>query len=126
VSGGASARLSEALPQAQAGNIRMLAVSSAKRARQAPQVPTISESGFPGFAGESWNGVPAPAAMPDDIVNRIAVELTRAAKKQKFAQRPDQEGVEPLGSSPAETAKFIAADMALWADAVKIAGVSLQ
>ena len=118
--------LSEALPQAQAGNIRMLAVSSAKRARQAPQVPTISESGFPGFAGESWNGLLAPAATPDDIVNRLAAEFARAAKEPKFAARLDQEGVEPLGSSPAETAKFIAADMALWADAVKIAGVSLQ
>jgi tripartite-type tricarboxylate transporter receptor subunit TctC len=102
---GASAGLSEALPQAQAGNIRMLAVSSAKRARQAPQVPTISEFGFPGFAGESWNGVLAPAATPDGIVNRIAAELARAAKEQKFAERLDQEGVEPLGSSPAETAK---------------------
>jgi tripartite-type tricarboxylate transporter receptor subunit TctC len=123
---GASAWVSEAVPQAQAGNIRMLAVSSAKRARQAPQVPTIFESRFPGFAGESRNGVLAPAATPDDIVNRIAAELMRAAKEQKFAARLDQEGVEPLGSSPAETAKFIAADMALWADAVKIAGVSLQ
>jgi tripartite-type tricarboxylate transporter receptor subunit TctC len=118
--------LSEALPQAEAGNIRMLAVSSAGRARRAAQVPTIAESGFPGFHGESWNGLLAPAATPDDIVNRIAAEFARAAKEPKFAQRLDQEGVEPLGSSPAETAKFIAADMALWADAVKIAGVSLQ
>jgi tripartite-type tricarboxylate transporter receptor subunit TctC len=118
--------LSEALPQAQAGNIRMLAVSSAARARQAPAVPTIAESGFPGFHGESWNGVLAPAATPDPIVNRIAAEFARAAKEPKFVERLDQEGVDPLGSSPAETAKFIAADMALWADAVKIAGVSLQ
>jgi len=118
--------LSEALPQAQAGNIRMLGVSSAKRARQAAQVPTIAESGFPGFHAESWNGLLAPAATPDGIVDRIAAEFARAAKEPKFAERLDQEGVEPLGSSPAETAKFIAADMALWADAVKIAGVSLQ
>jgi len=118
--------LSEALPQAEAGNIRMLGVSSAERARRAAQVPTIGESGFPGFHGESWNGLLAPAATPDDIVERIAAEFARAAKEPKFAERLDQEGVEPLGSSPAETAKFIAADMALWADAVKIAGVSLQ
>jgi tripartite-type tricarboxylate transporter receptor subunit TctC len=118
--------LSEALPQAQAGNIRMLGVSSPKRAPQAGQVPTIAESGFPGFAGQSWNGVLAPAATPDDIVNRIAAEFARAANDQKFVARLDQEGVDPLGSSPAETAKFIAADMALWAEAVKIAGVSLQ
>jgi tripartite-type tricarboxylate transporter receptor subunit TctC len=118
--------LSEALPQAHADNIRMLGVSSAKRARQAPEVPTIAESGFPGFHAESWNGVLAPAATPDDIVNRLAAEIARAAREPKFVERLDQEGVDPLGSSPTETAKFIAADMALWSDAVKIAGVSLQ
>jgi tripartite-type tricarboxylate transporter receptor subunit TctC len=118
--------LSEALPQAQAGNIRMLGVSGAKRAKQAPDVPTIAESGFPGFHGESWNGLVAPAATPDDIVERIAAEFARAAKEPKFAARLDQEGVDPLGSSAAETVKFIAADMALWAEAVKVAGVSLQ
>lgn len=118
--------LSEALPQSQAGNIRMIGVSSAKRARQAPAVPTIAESGFPGFQGESWNGALAPAGTPDSIINRIATAFAAAAKEPKFAARLDQEGVDPLGSSPAETAKFVAADMALWADAVKIAGVSLQ
>jgi tripartite-type tricarboxylate transporter receptor subunit TctC len=118
--------LSEALPQAHADNIRMLGVSSAKRARQAPDVPTIAESGFPGFHAESWNGVLAPAATPDAIVNRLAAEIARAAREPKFVERLDQEGVDPLGSSPTETAKFIAADMALWSDAVKIAGVSLQ
>ncbi len=118
--------LSEALPQAQAGNIRMLGVSSPMRAAQAPQVPTIAESGFPGFQGQSWNGALAPVATPDAIVERIAAEFARAAKDPKFVERLDQEGVEPLGSTPAETARFIAADMALWAEAVKIAGVSLQ
>jgi tripartite-type tricarboxylate transporter receptor subunit TctC len=118
--------LSEALPQAHAGNIRMLGVSGEKRARQAPDVPTIAESGFPGFHGESWNGLVAPARTPDGIVTRIAAEFARAAKEPKFAERLDQEGVDPLGSSPAETASFIVADMALWAEAVKVAGVSLQ
>jgi tripartite-type tricarboxylate transporter receptor subunit TctC len=121
---GASAWLSEALPQAQAGNIRMLAVSSAKRACQASGVATIGESGFPGFYGESRNGLLAAAATPDDIVDRI--EFERGGKEQKFAERLDPEGVEPLGSSPAETAKFIAADMVIRAAAVKIAGVSQQ
>jgi tripartite-type tricarboxylate transporter receptor subunit TctC len=118
--------LSEALPQAQAGNIRMLGVSSAKRAPQAADVPSIAEAGFPGFHAESWNGVLAPFATPDAIVERIAAEFARAARDPTFVARLDQEGVDPLGSSPAETARFIAADMALWADAVKIAGVSLQ
>ena len=120
------APLSEALPQAHSGNIRMLGVSGDKRAQQAPDVPTIAESGFPGFRGESWNGLLAPAATPDAIVDRIATEFARAVKSPKFVARLDQEGVEPLGSSPRETAAFIAADMALWGEAVKVAGVSLQ
>jgi tripartite-type tricarboxylate transporter receptor subunit TctC len=118
--------LSEALPQARNGSIRMLAVSGGRRASQAPDVPTIAESGFPGFQGESWNGLVAPAATPDDIVDRLAAEFARAAKDPKFVEQLDKEGIDPLGSSPAETAKFMAADMALWAEAVKVAGVSLQ
>jgi tripartite-type tricarboxylate transporter receptor subunit TctC len=118
--------LSEALPQARAGTIRMLGVSGEKRARQAPDVPTIAESGFAGFHGESWNGLVAPVRTSDDIVNRIAAEFARAVKEPKFVEHLDQEGVDPLGSTPAETASFIAADMALWAEAVKVAGVSLQ
>jgi tripartite-type tricarboxylate transporter receptor subunit TctC len=118
--------LSEALPQARAGNIRMLAVSGETRAHQAAEVPTIAESGFAGFHGESWNGLVAPARTPDEIVTRIAAEFARAAKEPKFVERLDQEGVDPLGSTPAETATFIATDMALWAEAVKVAGVSLQ
>jgi tripartite-type tricarboxylate transporter receptor subunit TctC len=118
--------LSEALPQAQAGNIRMIGLSSGKRARQAPAVPTIAESGFPGFQGESWNGALAPAGTPDLVIDRIAGAFAAAAKDVKFAERLDQEGVDPLGSSPAETAKFMAADIMLWTEAVKVAGVSLQ
>jgi tripartite-type tricarboxylate transporter receptor subunit TctC len=118
--------LSEALPQARNGSIRMLGVSGEKRASQAPEVPTIAESGFPGFRGSSWNGVVAPAATPDVVVNRLAVEFARAVKDPKFLEQLDREGVDPLGSTPEETAKFIAADMALWAEAVKVAGVTLQ
>jgi tripartite-type tricarboxylate transporter receptor subunit TctC len=118
--------LSEALPQARNGSIRMLAVSSERPARQAPDVPTINASGFPGFHGEAWNGLLAPAATPDAVVNRVAAEFRRAANDTKFLDQLDKEGVDPLGSTPEETVRFIAADMALWAEAVKIAGVSLQ
>jgi tripartite-type tricarboxylate transporter receptor subunit TctC len=118
--------LSEALPQARAGNIRMLAVSGEQRARQAPEVPTIAESGFPGFRGSSWNGLVAPAATPDAIIDRLAAEFASAARDPKFIAQLDREGVDPLGSTPAETRKFIADDIALWAEAVKVAGVTLQ
>lgn len=118
--------LPEALPQAQGGKIRMLAVSSGTRARQAADVPTVAESGFPGYDAASWNGLLAPAGTPKEIVDKIAAEFARAAKDPQFVAQLEKQGVDPLGLNPAEFTRFLAADMALWADAVKIAGVSLQ
>jgi tripartite-type tricarboxylate transporter receptor subunit TctC len=118
--------LPEALAQAQGGKIRILAVSSGKRARQAPDVPTIAESGFPGYDVVSWNAMLAPAGTPKPIVDRIAAEFIRAAKDPQFIAHLEKYGAEPHGLGPQEFARFLANDMAQWAEAVKIAGVSLQ
>jgi tripartite-type tricarboxylate transporter receptor subunit TctC len=118
--------LPEAMPQAEGDKIRMLAVSDDKRSRIAPAIPTIAESGYPGFRGISWNGLMAPAGTPKDIVNRLAAEFARATKDPKFIAGLDSYGVEPLGLGPEEFAAFIKEDMALWAEAVKVAGVTLQ
>jgi tripartite-type tricarboxylate transporter receptor subunit TctC len=118
--------LPEAMPQAEAGKIRMLAVSDDKRSRTAPAIPTISESGYPGFRGISWNGLMAPAATPKEIVAKLAAEFVRAAKDPKFVAGLATYGVDPLGLGPEEFAAFLKEDMALWAEAVKIAGVTLQ
>jgi tripartite-type tricarboxylate transporter receptor subunit TctC len=117
--------LPEAKPQAEGGKIRLIAVSDDKRSRSAPDIPTIAESGYPGFRGISWNGLMAPAGTPKDIVNRIADEFAKAAKDPKFIAQLDAYGVEPLGLTPEEFTKFIPEDIALWAEAVKIAGVTL-
>jgi tripartite-type tricarboxylate transporter receptor subunit TctC len=118
--------LPEALAQAAGGKIRILAVSSRTRAPQAPDVPTIAESGFPGYHGISWNGMLAPAGTPKEIVDRIAAEFTRAAKDPEFVKQMDKYGADPLGLSPEAFAKFLKEDMALWAEAVKLAGVKLE
>ena len=118
--------LPEAMPQAEGGKIRMIAVSDDRRSRSAPDVPTIAESGYPGFRGISWNGLMAPAGTPKEIVNRIAAEFAKAAADPKFIAQLDAYGVDPLGMTPEEFAKFIPQDIALWAEAVKIAGVTLQ
>jgi tripartite-type tricarboxylate transporter receptor subunit TctC len=117
--------LPEAKPQAEGGKVRMIAISDDKRSRSAPEVPTIAESGYPGFRGISWNGLMAPAATPKDIVNRIAAEFERAAKDPKFVAALDKYGVDPAGLTPQQFTAFIKNDMALWAEAVKIAGVKL-
>ncbi len=118
--------LPEALPQAVTGAVRMLALSDDRRAPQANEVPTIAESGYPGFRGVSWNGMMAPAATPKPIIDRVAAEFIKATKDPKFIAQLDKYGASPLGLTPEEFAKFLAEDMALWAEAVKIAGVTLD
>ncbi len=116
------ATLSEAVSQAQTGAVRLLAVSSEKRVPQLPDVPTFAESGFPGFKALTWNGLMAPAAVPKDIIDRIALAVSRAVKGAEFAKRLAAFGVDPLGNTPKEFATMIAADIALWGEAIKISG----
>ena len=119
--------ISEALPQARAGSIRMLAVSSATRSHEAPDVPTIAESGYPGYDFTSWTGMMAPAGTPKEIVDRMAAEIARAFKDPQFVANMQKAGVEPAAdASPAEFAAFIAKEIVRWGEAVKIAGVTLQ
>jgi tripartite-type tricarboxylate transporter receptor subunit TctC len=116
--------LPEALPHVETGKIRILALSDDKRSKEAPNVPTIAESGYPGYRAVSWNGLMAPIATPREIINRIAGEFARAAKDSAFVAQLEKQGVTPMGLTPEEFGKFLKDDMALWAEAVKIAGVT--
>jgi tripartite-type tricarboxylate transporter receptor subunit TctC len=115
--------ISDAMPQAAAGSVRLLAVSSKARAPQLPDVPTIAESGFPGYDVLTWNGLMAPAATPKEIVDKIAAEIARAVKDPQFVARLNQYGADPLGNTPEEFSAMIAAETALWADTVKSLGL---
>jgi tripartite-type tricarboxylate transporter receptor subunit TctC len=117
------ANSSVVVPHAASGALRLLAISSEKRAPQIPDVPTMVESGFPGFKALTWNGLFAPAGTPKEIVDRIAKEVARAVQDPKLAERLVSNGVDPLGNSPEEFAAMIAADIAFWGEAVKIAGL---
>jgi len=118
--------VSDALPHAASGAVRLLAVSGDRRAPQIPDVPTVAESGFPGFNVITWNGLAAPAGTPKAIVDAMAGEIARATKDPAFVERLQSYGVDPVGNSPAEFAAMIAADVALWAEAVKGAGLAAQ
>ncbi len=118
--------LSDALPQAAAGSIRLIGVSSEARAPQIPDVPTVAEQGFPTFKTRTWNALMAPAKTDPAIIARVATEVAAAAKDTGFAERLNHLGVDPLGNSPAEFAALIAADIPFWAEAVRIAGVKEQ
>ena len=120
------ANLSEALPHAAGGKIRLLAVSGAKRSAQIPDVPTVSESGFPGFQSLTWNGILAPVGTPKDIVHRLAHEVSLAVKDPVIVKSLSNLGVDPLGEQPAQFAATIATDIAIWSETIKTAGVTLE
>jgi tripartite-type tricarboxylate transporter receptor subunit TctC len=118
--------LSDALPHAASGSVRLIAVSSDKRVPQIPDVPTVAESGFPQFKTMTWNGLMAPAGTPRDIIEKIANEIARAVKDPVFVERLSQYGVDPLGSGPEEFAAMVASDIVVWRKAVDVAGVRNQ
>lgn len=118
--------IGDAVPHIESGSVRALAVTGDRRSQQLPDVPTVGESGFPGFAARAWNGLMAPAGTPNSVVKRIAMEVGRLAKEQNFQEKLRNLGVEAVGSSPDEFAAMIAADVALWAGAVRIAGLTAK
>src|SRR6266700_2148417 len=116
----------DAVQQFEAGTIRLLAVSDQKRSAQFPDVPTIAESGYPGFHTVTWNGLMAPARTPKAIIDQLAREVQRATKDPTFVQSLANLGVDPIGDRSEEFAATIAADIPLWAEAVRIAGIKSQ
>jgi tripartite-type tricarboxylate transporter receptor subunit TctC len=115
--------LSDVLPHLETGIVRVLAVSSDKRVPQLPDLPTVAESGYPGYRAVTWNGLMAPAGTSKEIVDRIAGEIVRASKDRKFVERLSSFGADPSGITPTEFAALIASDIKLWAEAVAIAGI---
>jgi tripartite-type tricarboxylate transporter receptor subunit TctC len=117
---------SELVPHASGGQIRLIGVSSEQRVAQLPNVPTISESGLAGFKTITWNGLLAPAGTPQAIVDRAA-SLTREVVASDSARaRFAQIGVDPIGSTPAEFAATLRADLQTWAEAAKVANLKME
>ena len=117
------ASLSFVVPHATSGKLRLLAVTSARRRAELPQVPTFAEAGFPDFQRQSWNGLLAPAGTPKAIIDRIATETARLVREPALAERLGAVGVDPVGSTPQEFAATIAEDIVFWREAVRIAGL---
>jgi tripartite-type tricarboxylate transporter receptor subunit TctC len=119
-------QISSALPYIKAGRIRAIAVTTAKRAMALPEVPTLAESGVPGFDASTVTGVLAPARMPRDVVQKLNIALgqvlAQAAVKERFAAV----GAEVQPSSSDELAAWIRDDLAVWVNVVKQAGIKVE
>jgi tripartite-type tricarboxylate transporter receptor subunit TctC len=111
------------LPQVKAGKLKALAVATAKRSALAPNVPTMDESGVPGFTGGTWFGVLAPARTPAAIVNRLSREISAVLRAPDVAQTFNDRGIEPVGNTPAEFRAFIESETKRWLKVAQDAGV---
>jgi tripartite-type tricarboxylate transporter receptor subunit TctC len=117
------ASMPSALPLVRAGKLRMLAVTGAARWPALTEVPTVAESGLPGFETSNWQGLFAPAKISTDIVNRLQREIAAVAKMPEVRERMMADGLEPLGTTPKELDEHIAREIAKWAKVAKSAGL---
>jgi tripartite-type tricarboxylate transporter receptor subunit TctC len=118
--------LPAAVPHVRSGKLRPLAVTSARRSQSLPDIPSVAESGFPGYDLAGWLGVAAPAGTPPQIVNRLhrdfAAVLTLPDTQTKFIH----EGADPIGSTPAEFGAYVERQIARLRKIGIAAGVKLQ
>jgi tripartite-type tricarboxylate transporter receptor subunit TctC len=116
-----------ALPHARSGKLRALAVSTEKRFAAMPDLPTVEEAGVKGYAGSSWQGVAAPAGTPPEILNRIQAEVVKMLQNAELKERiVNVLGGIPIGNTPAEFSKYVAAEVEKWGKVAKAANITLN
>ncbi len=111
------------VPQVKAGRLRALAIGDSKRSPLMPDLPTIAESGVPGYQAVIWNGVLAPAHTPPTIVEQLNREIVRIVRSDEFRMRMDALVSDVVGSTPSEWGRFIASEIAKWSTIAKSAGI---
>jgi tripartite-type tricarboxylate transporter receptor subunit TctC len=113
-------------PQIRAGKIRALAVASPKRIVPLPDVPTVAESGVPGFEAWAWQGLVAPAGTPREALERARADYAKAVGDAGVRQKLIDAGVEPLTSSPEELAAYIRSETAKWAKVIQEGNIKVE
>jgi tripartite-type tricarboxylate transporter receptor subunit TctC len=114
------------LPHARAGRLRVLGVASSQRSRQLPDVPTISESGVPGFEAANWFGMFAPSKTPRAIITKLNGALVQVVRSAEIRAQFEALGADPVGSSPEEFAAFVRRESERYGKVVKVSGAKLD
>jgi len=112
-----------ALPVVRSGRLRALGVTSAQRASNASDIPTVAESGLPGFDASSWFGLFAPSATPREVVNKLAADSARVLTAADAREKLAQQGLFVVASTPEQFAVFLRAEISRWAKVVRDSGV---
>ena len=120
------AALPVARPHVQAGKLKALAVTNAKRSSLAPELPTVAEAGFEGFDVFSWFGLLAPAQLPADVMSKLHGAIVQAVQMQDVRDRLVPLGLELIGNRPEQFADFIRSDWAQWDRLIKSAGIRIE
>ena len=120
------ANVISALPHVRNARLRALGVTGPKRALVAPEIPTVAESGVPGYEVLQWYGVLAPAATPHEIVQRVQRAIASALEDGKVRERIVADGGEPVGSSPEAFAAVLRNDTRKWGEVIRKAGIKVE
>lgn len=118
--------ISTSLPHVRAGKIRGIAVTGRERSSAVPELPTVAESGFPGFEVVQWFGLLAPAKTPAPIIKQFNAAVVDMYRDAQFAESFKRRGLEPATNTPEEFARFIADEIAMWTKVFKEVGISLK
>ena len=115
-----------AWPHIKAGKVRAIATTGSRRAELLPEVPTVAESGYPGYEAVNWYAYMAPARTPKPIVERLHRELVKVLDAPDIRELLNKQGIEPSPSSTEELARYIAREYETWGKVVKLAGIKEQ
>jgi tripartite-type tricarboxylate transporter receptor subunit TctC len=118
--------LLQSLPHIRAGRLKVLAVPGPKRSALLPEVPTIAESGLPGYALTNWFGLVAPAATPEDRLLKLNDDVLRILKEGELQKKISDLGADVVGNSAAEFGAAMRAESAQWAEIIKAAGIRAE
>ena len=120
------ASLPSAITHVRSGRLRAVAVTSAKRVSAVPDLPTVAESGYPGFETSAWQGLLAPAGTPSNVIDRLHGAALQAIARPLMRERLAADGAEAVGSTPQALSAFVKSEIAKWSKVVRAAGIRAE